>query len=112
VAAADRPQTGKSRRPWQIFGAGAVAVGACAVCCAGPVLAVLGGLSIASLAGAVWIPALAVVAVIALAGVVWGLRKRRRATCATPSGTVDLGMPATTARPGSSGSADASVDTF
>jgi hypothetical protein len=41
------------------------------VCCAGPVLAVLGGLSIASLAGAVWIPARAVVAVIALVGMVW-----------------------------------------
>jgi hypothetical protein len=33
-----------------VAGAGVVAIGACAVCCAGPVLAVLGGLSIASLA--------------------------------------------------------------
>jgi mercuric ion transport protein len=76
-----------------VIGAGVVALGACAVCCAGPVLAILGGLSIASLAGAVWIPALAVVAVIALVGMVWVLRRRRRATCATPTGPVELGMP-------------------
>jgi nitrate/nitrite transporter NarK len=80
VAAAEHPRTGKTSRPWQVAGAGVVAIGACAVCCAGPVLAVLGGLSIASLAGAVWIPALAVVAVIAFVGMVWVLRRRRRAT--------------------------------
>lgn len=112
MAAADPIQTGKPRRPWRVVGAGAVAVGACAVCCAGPVLAVLGGLSIASLAGAVWIPALAVIAVLALVGVVWVLRKRRRASCATSRGPVDLGMPATTSRPGASSVADAPADTF
>jgi hypothetical protein len=80
-------------RPWRVVGAAAVALGACAVCCAGPVLAVLGGLSIASLAGAVWLPALAIVAAVALVGMVWVLRKRRRATCATTTGPVDLGMP-------------------
>lgn len=92
MTAADQP--GKTRRPWQLAGAGALAVGACAVCCAGPVLAVLGGLSVASLAAAVWIPALAVVAVAAVAGVAWLLRKRRRTTCAAPTGPVDVGMPA------------------
>lgn len=97
MAAAERTRLGKTSRPWQVVGAGVVALGACAVCCAGPVLAVLGGLSIASLAGAVWIPALAIVAVIALAALVWVLRKRRRATCATSSEPVDLGMPAVSA---------------
>jgi hypothetical protein len=77
-------------RPWRVVGAAAVALSACAVCCAGPVLAVLGGLSIASLAGAVWLPALAIVAAVALVGMVWVLRKRRRATT---TGPVDLGMP-------------------
>ena len=110
MAAAD--QTGKTRRPWQLAGAGAVAVGACAVCCAGPVLAVLGGLSIASLAGAVWVPALALVAALALLGVVWVLRKRRRGTCATPAGPVELGMPVRSARTGPRTANDAPVDTF
>ena len=87
------PQTDKTRRHWQVVGAGVVAVGACAACCAGPILAVLGGLSIASLAGAVWIPALAGVTVLALGAMVWVLRRRRRATCATTPGPVDLGMP-------------------
>jgi hypothetical protein len=93
VAVADRARTVKTRRPWRVFGASAVALGACAVCCAGPLLAVLGSLSIASLAGAAWIPALAAVAAVALVGIVWVLRKRRRATCATPTSPVDLGMP-------------------
>ena len=109
MAAAERPQAGKTGRPWQVAGAGVVALGACAVCCAGPVLAVLGGLSIASLAGAVWIPALAVVAVIALVGMVWVLRKRRRATSTEP---VDLGMPAVSAPTRASRVGDAPVDTF
>jgi hypothetical protein len=112
VAAAERPQAGKTGRPWQVAGAGVVALGACAVCCAGPILAVLGGLSIASLAGAVWIPALAVVAVIALVGMVWVLRKRRRATCATSTEPVDLGMPAVSAPTRASRVGDAPVDTF
>jgi hypothetical protein len=82
------------------------------VCCAGPVLAVLGGLSIASLAGAVWVPAMAVVAVLALLGVVWVLRKRRRATCATTTGPVELGMPIPSARTGRAAPGDEPVDTF
>jgi hypothetical protein len=87
--------------------AGAVAVGACAVCCAGPVLAVLGGLSIASLAGAAWVPILAVVAVLTLLGVVWVLRIRRRSACAASSGPVELGMPAPSARAGASTAGEA-----
>ncbi|MET7279504.1 hypothetical protein ABZS29_14810 [Kribbella sp. NPDC005582] len=83
----------QTRRPWQLAGAGALAVGACAMCCAGPILAVLGGLSIASVVAALWIPALAVVAVMALLAVVWVHRKRRRTTCDAPTGPVDVGMP-------------------
>lgn len=75
------------------MGAGAAALGACAVCCAGPLLAILGGLSIASLAAAVWIPALAVVAVAAAGVIVVILRRRRQASCRVPAQTVDLGMP-------------------
>ncbi|MGC4939225.1 hypothetical protein [Kribbella sp. DT2] len=111
MAVADPTQADKTRRPWRVVGAGAIAVGACAVCCAGPVLAILGGLSIASLAGAVWVPALAIVAVLALIGVVWVLRKRRRASCATDSGPVDLGMPAPSA-PARTSKADVPLDTF
>jgi hypothetical protein len=77
-----------------VLGAGAAVIGACAVCCAGPILAVLGGLSVASVIGAVWIPALPVVAVAALAGVVWIVRRRRNAnTCQPSSAPLDLGMP-------------------
>ncbi|WP_433003364.1 hypothetical protein [Kribbella sp. CA-294648] len=110
MAVADPTPAGKTRRPWRVLGAGAMAVGACAVCCAGPVLAVLGGLSIASFAGAVWVPGLALVAVLALIGVVWVLRKRRRTSCAADSGPVDLGMPAPSAR--ASESDHLPVDTF
>ncbi|WP_020385183.1 hypothetical protein [Kribbella catacumbae] len=112
MAAAERTKVSKTTKPWRLVGAGGLAIGACAVCCAGPVLAVLGGLSIASLAGAVWIPALAVIAVITLAGTVWVLRKRRRATCATPTEPVDLGMPAMSAPPQPNRDADTPLDTF
>ncbi|MBT2390728.1 hypothetical protein J7E87_15155 [Streptomyces sp. ISL-1] len=63
------------------------------MCCIGPLLALLGGIGAASAIGAVWIPALAVVAVAALLGVVWVLRRRRGAACTTEPGPVDLGMP-------------------
>lgn len=88
----DRP------KPWTTIATGAAAIGACAVCCAGPILAFFGGLSIVSLAGAIWIPALAIVAVAALAGAVWILRRRKASSCRTAvtetSAPVDLGMPA------------------
>lgn len=85
-------------RPWSAIATGAAAVSACAVCCAGPLLALVGGLSIVSLAGAIWIPALAIVAVAALVGAVWVLRRRKASSCRTSftdtSAPVDLGMPA------------------
>ncbi|AWZ10701.1 hypothetical protein DRB96_14160 [Streptomyces sp. ICC1] len=70
---------------------------ACAACCIGPLLALLGGIGAASAIGAVWMPALAVVTVAALAGVVWMLRRRRATACGTGHTTADLGMP--TVRP-------------
>ena len=80
--------------------AAVAAVGACAVCCAGPILAFFGGLSVVSLAASIWIPGLALVAVAALAGLVWILRRRRNSSCQTSTtesaGPVDLGMPTPT----------------
>ncbi|MGC4940010.1 hypothetical protein [Kribbella sp. DT2] len=112
MTAADPTQAPKTRRPWQAAGAAAAVVGACAVCCAGPVLAVLGGLSIASLAGALWMPALAVIAVAALVVMALVLRRRRNTTCSAPAGPIDLGMPPTPSRAGASGAEDKPVDTF
>ncbi|MFI8893478.1 hypothetical protein [Streptomyces paradoxus] len=84
----------RSSRPWSLFGAGAAAVTACAVCCAGPLLAVLGGAGAASALGAVWVPALAVPAVAAVAGIFVVRRRRRAAACRTaPVVRADLGMP-------------------
>ncbi|WP_210405180.1 hypothetical protein [Williamsia sp. 1138] len=71
-------------------------VGACALCCAGPLLAILGGIGVAGLAGSLWLPALLmVVAVAAAAGIVLELGRRRRAGACTssPAGPVDLDSP-------------------
>jgi hypothetical protein len=91
--------TEPSTRPrrWTTLATWIAAVGACAVCCAGPVVAFFGGLSIVSLAASIWIPTLALVAVAALTGAVWILRRRRNSSCQTgsaePAGPVDLGIP-------------------
>lgn len=82
-------------RSW--FGAGAVAIGACAVCCAGPLLALLGAIGVGSLIGALWVPALLVLAALAGAGV-WLLRARRARACARTPVPVDLGMPTLSGR--------------
>jgi hypothetical protein len=87
-------------RPWPTIAGGAAALGACALCCAGPILAFLGGLSVVSLAGALWIPALAILAVAALAAAVWLLRRRNAGSCRTENaGPIDLGIPTPAARP-------------
>ncbi len=87
----------KQPRALSTVAAGIAAVGACAACCAGPILAFFGGLSLVSLAASIWIPALALVAVAAIAGAVWILRRRRATSCRTgdseAAGLVDLGMP-------------------
>lgn len=84
------PRPSRSRTLW---GAG-VAVAACAVCCAGPLLAVLGGIGAASALAAIWVPALGVLALLAVVAVVVGRRRRRRASaCGSDAGPVALGLP-------------------
>ncbi|MEU0836482.1 hypothetical protein [Streptomyces sp. NPDC005969] len=79
-------------RPWSTLGAGA-AFAACAVCCAGPILAVLGGIGVTSALGALWMPALAVLAVAAGLGILVVRHRRRTAACRTAPAPADLGMP-------------------
>ncbi|PVY24593.1 hypothetical protein C7458_1222 [Williamsia muralis] len=86
------PNTKRWRGP---VGALTAMIGACAACCAGPLLAFLGGLGLVSTIGAVWIPALIVVAVVSVGA--WGVLRRSaaRSSCTTPrSGeVVDLDDP-------------------
>ncbi|MBE8523086.1 hypothetical protein ILP97_37300 [Amycolatopsis sp. H6(2020)] len=65
------------------------------MCCAGPLLALLGGIGLASIVGAIWLPALLVLAVImALAVVIVVIRRRRRGVaCSADTGPVELGIP-------------------
>jgi hypothetical protein len=84
-------------RWWKRVGVAAVA--ACGVCCAAPLIALLGGFGALSAVGTVvegFEMISLVLAVIALggAGVLW-LGRRRRA-CRVPDRIVDLGMPAPT----------------
>lgn len=73
------------RRSWRGPGAALAAlVGGCAVCCAGPLLAVLGGIGAAGLLGSLWVPALMVVVALAVVGIAIAVRKRRRASCRIP----------------------------
>lgn len=88
------PASSRRPRPWGTVGAGIAAVAACAVCCAGPLLAVLGGLGAASALASFWVPGLAVVAVVAAVGAYVLHRRRRAAACRTQAGPVDLGLPA------------------
>lgn len=68
-----------------IVGFGAAA---CVACCAGPILAFLGGLGIAGLA-ATWVIGLAGLAITAVAGVAFLVVRRRRRTVACSTGTAD-----------------------
>jgi len=84
-------------------GLGIVGIGAaaCAVCCAGPVLAFLGGLTIAGLLGAVAVGVAGIV-VAAVAGAGWLLVRRRQARrprCRPASTTSAVAPPALRARP-------------
>jgi len=90
-------------RPWGTLGAGAAAVAACAVCCAGPLLAVLGGIGVTSAIGSVWIPALAVLAVTAGLGALIVRRRRRTPACRAVPARADLGMPTVAPRPDTDG---------
>ncbi|MFC9552227.1 hypothetical protein ACFTWF_15360 [Rhodococcus sp. NPDC056960] len=73
---------------------GVTAVGACSLCCARPVLTALGGLSVLSAVGAVWVPALTVAAILAVLMLLAVVRRRRASTsCEVASSPVDLEMP-------------------
>ncbi|MFE0876000.1 hypothetical protein ACFW4X_14190 [Streptomyces smyrnaeus] len=93
--AASRPS-----RPRSALGAGAAVIAACAMCCAGPLPAVLGGTGITSAIGALWMPALAIPAVAAGLDVLVVRRRRRTAGCRTSLAPADLGMPTVGPRPG------------
>ncbi|MET8413003.1 hypothetical protein ABZV34_33895 [Streptomyces sp. NPDC005195] len=55
----------------------------------------LGSIGAASAVAAVWIPALAALALAAVLGALFVIRRRRRAACHSgPAPVVDLGMPA------------------
>lgn len=83
------PPRGTKRRTAALWVA---AVGACAVCCAGPLLAVLAAVGVTAGVAAVAVPGLAVVAAAAVAGL-WLVRRRARDRCAAPSGPVELDAP-------------------
>jgi Flp pilus assembly protein TadB len=103
--------TRRTKRRTTTVTASAAAI-ACMACCAGPVLAVLGGLTIASIAAAVWIPPLSALAIAAATATIWVLRRRRTVARHSPDAvlpaTVDLGMPTPppTVRPGQTGQTD------
>jgi len=78
-------------RRWSVTGAGAAVVAACALCCAGPLLTILGSIGIASAVGAIWLPALAVLTVVAAIGAAWLRRRPRASIC--QAGPVDVGPP-------------------
>jgi hypothetical protein len=73
-----------------ILGLGAAA---CAVCCAGPVLAFLGGLTLAGAAATFLIGALGLV-VVAIAGLAWLFVRRRRSSCQIREEPVPVAAPA------------------
>ena len=89
----------RSSGPWGVLGTGAAAVAACAVCCAGPLLAVLGGIGVTSVIGALWMPVLAVLAVAAAVGFAVVRRRRKRDACRPTPAPADLGMPTVVAPP-------------
>ncbi|MFF4541077.1 hypothetical protein [Streptomyces aureus] len=98
------PSSPRPFRPWGTLGVGAAVATACAVCCAGPLLAVLGGLGVTSAVGALWIPALAIPTVAAGLGVLVVRHRRRKASCRAQAAQADLGMPAPGPPPQASGS--------
>ncbi|MFB7116334.1 hypothetical protein [Streptomyces sp. NPDC056190] len=80
-------------RPWGTLSAGAAALTACAVCCAGPLLGVLAGIGVTSAIGALWMPALAVLTAAATVSFFVVRRRRKAATRSTTPTRADLGMP-------------------
>lgn len=97
------PPTRPYRR-WARLGIAAAV--ACGVCCAVPLITVLGGVGVVSSLGAVFdvVELVSIVlAVLAFAGatVLW-VRRRRKRTCRVPDRVADLGLP----EPPSESSAD------
>jgi hypothetical protein len=71
----------QQRRPSENrFGVLSIAVAACVACCVGPILALLGGLSLAGLASTVVIGSAGVVIAL-VAGIALVAVRRRRTTC-------------------------------
>ena len=69
-------------------------VSVCAVCCVGPLLAVLAAVGVTAGVVALAVPGLAVVAAVAFGGL-WWLERRQHPRCADPGPSpADLGMPA------------------
>ncbi|MGC4983851.1 hypothetical protein ACLQ18_24970 [Streptomyces sp. DT193] len=87
------PSSPRPSRSWGILGVGAATIAACAVCCAGPILVVLGGIGVTSAIGALWMPALVALAVAAGLGVLVVRRRTTRAACRRGAAVADLGMP-------------------
>jgi hypothetical protein len=54
---------------------------------------VLGGIGVTSVIGALWTPALAVLAVAAVVGFFVACRRRQKPACRTTRARADLGMP-------------------
>ena len=68
-----------------------IGAAACAVCCAGPVIAFLGGLSVAGVLGSVLVGVAGSV-LAAVAGAAWLVLRRRR-SCAVPSASTPVATP-------------------
>ena len=73
------------RKPSGGLGVVGFGVAACAVCCAGPILAFLGGLSLAGLASAWFIGWVGVIVAVLAAAAGLIVRRRNQSSCATPS---------------------------
>ena len=74
--------------------AGAVGVGAaaCAVCCAGPILAFVGGIGLAGIASTFLVGFIGIVVAATIIAVML-IRRRRRSTCSPPEQTISLDLP-------------------
>jgi hypothetical protein len=65
---------------------------ACAACCAGPIVAFLGGLGVAGLLSAAVIGGVGLLVTAAAVGAM-AVRRRRRPSCAVPQEVVPVGAP-------------------
>jgi len=83
----------KSKVPGGVLVAGIVA---CAACCAGPIIAIVGGVGVASLLGSYWAPALLIVTALAVGVTAWLMVRRRRAkACAVPQSPQPIDLQTT-----------------